>query len=88
VGQVVVGRGAGWPATFTGHAAPGRVRHRLQREGAAVAARMFPAVAGHLATNCGLCAEDLEELLAFAAQEYPSGSADGEAWRVQYGIER
>lgn len=41
---------------------------RVQR-GEAGAARRFPDVAAHLATSCGLCLNDLDELLAFARVE-------------------
>jgi hypothetical protein len=56
----------------------------LQQRGAAPAAREFPDVADHLASDCGLCAADLQELLAFAEREL-GRSGSGRGWRWRYG---
>jgi hypothetical protein len=51
----------------------------LHRHGEAPAAEAFPEVAAHLAAGCARCGADLEELLAFAAEEAdpPPSAAPG-----------
>ena len=56
----------------------------LLQEGARAAGRRFPAVVGHLATDCGLCAVDLEELLALAGEELRRDER-GRKFRLGYG---
>jgi hypothetical protein len=59
----------------------------LQERGPEVAGRDFPAVVDHLATDCGLCAADLQELLAFAAEEQRRTSKARTALRWRYGVQ-
>src|SRR5438067_10165876 len=58
----------------------------FQERGAAAATRMFPAVVAHLATDCGLCAADLRELLAFAAEEQRRRVQAQGGLRWRYGV--